>query len=133
MRAQQGLRTCARRTDDFAESAHVGMQDLTPVLRAIATAAMIAVDVAKSYGISCAINGGIAAAASGGTGFLIGCTEGIIVVGLSKHAPKPAAEVVEVVSVGIAGRRIFIESRFGKAYAKALMQALCAAFYPTCK
>lgn len=96
--------------------------------------AKTALRTAKSYGFACAVNGGIGALAGGGAGgFAIGCTEGIIDVYAEKHAPPSVAAGLTLITVGRGARKIFIETSLGKNYTRALGQALCAAFYPTCK
>jgi hypothetical protein len=119
---------CEQLQSDYGIGGSAG--DITA---AIKTAANVAIRVGKTYGVSCAINGAIGGLATGGTGAIVGCGEGIVEVWAGNHLPEPAAAGVTVTTVFLGNRRIFVESKFGKAYAGALGQALCAAFYPVCK
>jgi len=92
-----------------------------------------AVGVAKTYGTECVVSGAIGGAATGGFGVLGGCAEGIFVVWLERNAPPPVAQTAQVAAVFLNGRKVYVESPFGRAFAKALGKAVCAAFYPTCK
>jgi hypothetical protein len=95
--------------------------------------ARVVLRVAKSYGVSCLVNGGIAGAVTvSAAGFVVGCAEGIVNTAADKHLSPNKAAVVDVGLALLGGKRVFIESKFGKGFASALGQALCAAFYPTC-
>jgi hypothetical protein len=121
-----GLDGC---TDTYNSPGYVDAAAKSPVLGAMKAAAHFA----KTYGVGCATSGAFAAVASGGSGFVLGCVEGMIVVGMRRNLPAPIGDLAEAASVGNGTTKIMIETRFGKGFAKALGQAVCAALYPTCK
>jgi hypothetical protein len=90
--------------------------------------------VLKSYGVSCIANGAITGAATvSAVGFAFGCGEGIAEVWTEKHVHNQgAAAGIELAIELSSGKRILVDSKFGKGFAKALGQAVCAALYPTC-
>jgi hypothetical protein len=121
-----GLGGC---TDTYNSPGYVDAASNSRVLKAMKAA----VHITKTYGFSCISEGAIGAVAGGGAGgFALGCAAGMVNVWLDEHHPVLGAGMT-LVMVGHGTNKILVESKFGKGFAKALGQAVCAAYYPACK